>query len=76
MTAFMAPPSKSALPVELNEVTELSLLLPGWQFSSLIEAAAAEGITAGQFVRRLLTHALAGFGRTKPTPLENFAPLA
>jgi hypothetical protein len=37
-----------------HEVAEISLLLPGWQFAALQNAAAARGITSAQLVRRLL----------------------
>lgn len=39
----------------LNEdVVELSLLLPGWQFGALEKAAEDKGLSTGQMVRRLI----------------------
>jgi hypothetical protein len=41
-----------------QEVAELSLLLPRRQALALVEAAQLEGMTAAQFVRRLIAQAL------------------
>jgi hypothetical protein len=39
----------------LNEdVVELSLLLPGWQFGALEKAARDKGLSTGQMVRQLI----------------------
>jgi hypothetical protein len=35
-------------------MAELALLMPGWQARALADAAQQEGITAGQYLRRLL----------------------
>jgi len=43
---------------ESNDVAELALLVPGWQVAALEDAAHAAGLTAGQFLRRLLDRAL------------------
>ena len=37
-----------------DDVMELSLLLPGWQFSALEKTARRQGQTTGQVVRRLV----------------------
>jgi len=37
-----------------DDVVELSLLLPGWQFSALEKRARRQGQTTGQVVRRLV----------------------
>ncbi|HMF11142.1 MAG TPA: hypothetical protein VKE94_02520, partial [Gemmataceae bacterium] len=37
-----------------DDVMELSLLLPGWQFSALEKTARLQGQTTGQVVRRLV----------------------
>jgi hypothetical protein len=37
-----------------EEMTELALLLPGWQAQSLEAVARSEGVSAGQIVRRLI----------------------
>ena len=42
-----------------QEMAEMSLLLPRAQAVGLIEAAKQQGITAAQFVRRLVSRALA-----------------
>ena len=36
------------------DVTEISILLPGWQLAALESAAHSRGLTSGQLVRRLL----------------------
>jgi hypothetical protein len=36
------------------DVTEVSILLPGWQLAALESAAQSRGLTSGQLVRRLL----------------------
>jgi hypothetical protein len=41
-----------------TEIEELSLLLPSWQMEALAEAAQAEHLTVGQYLRRLLTRVL------------------
>jgi hypothetical protein len=39
-----------------DEVAEVSLLLPAWQAAALQDQAQLEGLTAGQFLRRLIRH--------------------
>lgn len=46
-----------------EDVGEISLLMPGWQLLALADAAEADGITVGQYIRRLVTHALASGAR-------------
>jgi hypothetical protein len=41
-----------------GEVVELALCLPGWQVECLEEAAHQRGLTAGQFLRRMIGDAL------------------
>jgi hypothetical protein len=36
------------------DVTEISVLVPGWQLAALESAARMRGLTSGQLVRRLL----------------------
>ena len=45
-----------------EEMTELSVLLPGWQAAELEEAAQAKGLTGGQLVRGLIRDFLAQAG--------------
>jgi hypothetical protein len=42
-----------------EDVDELSLLLPSWQILALAEAAENEGLTVAQYMRRLVSKALA-----------------
>ena len=42
-----------------EDVDELSLLLPSWQIMALAEAAETEGMTVAQYMRRLISQALA-----------------
>ena len=42
----------------VQEVTELSLLLPAWQIDALERAAQAEGITVAHLLRRVINRAL------------------
>jgi hypothetical protein len=42
----------------IEDVEELSVLVPGWQIAALAEAAENEGLTIAQFVRRLISRAL------------------
>ena len=50
----------NANPAHLDDqITELSLLLPRDQAQALIDAAQSEGISVGQFLRRLVRQALA-----------------
>src|SRR5271156_1803579 len=51
---FPSPPSRGAEGME-----ELTVLLPGLQVKALEEAAHQDGLTAGQFLRRLIRQALA-----------------
>jgi hypothetical protein len=37
-----------------DEIAEVSLLLPSWQAAALQERAQLEGLTAAQFLRRLI----------------------
>jgi hypothetical protein len=53
------------LPLD-EQMTELSLLVPNWQVQALVAAAQAEGISAGQYVRRSLEQALHQFVLPKP----------
>lgn len=41
-----------------QEMVELALLLPGWQVEALERIAAEEGLTIGQFLRRLVNRAI------------------
>src|SRR5262249_6266733 len=51
-------PRLSGLAPELmpldEEVTELSLLLPGWQVAALEAEARSQGLTTGQMIRQLI----------------------
>jgi hypothetical protein len=49
-----------------EEMTELAVLLPGWQASELEQAAQAKGLTAGQLVRGLIRDFLAQAGASAP----------
>ena len=51
-------PETLDLPRFTEEVEELSLFLPSRQFLALAEAAESEGMTMGQYMRRLLDQAL------------------
>jgi hypothetical protein len=42
-----------------EDVDELPLLLPSWQILALAEAAESEGLTVAQYMRRLVSRALA-----------------
>ena len=44
-----------------GDMTELPLLLPGWQAEALEQLAHAEGVTVGQLLRRLVQQALTQF---------------
>jgi hypothetical protein len=46
------------IPRLAEEVEELSLFLPSGQFMALAEAAESEGLTVGQYMRRLVNQAL------------------
>ena len=46
-----------------EEMCELALLIPGWQAEKLQQAACSQGISAGQYLRRLLNEALPSPGR-------------
>jgi hypothetical protein len=46
------------IPRLAEEVEELSLFLPSRQFMALAEAAESEGLTVGQYMRRLVNQAL------------------
>jgi hypothetical protein len=39
-------------------MAEISLLLPGWQAAALEQAAMRQGMSAGQFLRRLIDNSL------------------
>jgi hypothetical protein len=43
---------------EATELVELTVLLPGFQAQALEEAAHQDGLTTGQFLRRLISQAL------------------
>jgi hypothetical protein len=55
----------------VDEVVEVSLLLPGWQASALERAAHDRGLTAAEMVRSLLRDFLAeqGLGVAAEGPL-------
>ena len=58
---FTSTAGFSAAPEPLpedREITELSLLLPRAQALGLIEAAARQGVTVAQLLRRLVSQAL------------------
>ncbi len=58
MVANRGPGFRNDL-VQLDEnMSELALLLPGWQAQALQEAAQGQGLSAGQFLRRLIDQAL------------------
>jgi hypothetical protein len=42
-----------------HEMVELSLLVPGWQVDVLERIAAADGLTIGQLLRRLVNKTIA-----------------
>jgi hypothetical protein len=48
------------LPLD-EQMTEMSLLLPNWQVDAIAEAARAESITVGQYIRRAVQQALHQF---------------
>ena len=50
-----------------EDVEELSLFVPRGQIMALAEAAESEGLTAAQFIRRLLARALSSL----PTPFQS-----
>ena len=43
---------------ERDELTELAVLVPGWQAEALEEAAHRQGLTAGQLLRQMLNRFL------------------
>jgi len=43
---------------KIDEMAEFTVLLPGWQAQALEQAAHDEGVSAAQFLRRLLSQAL------------------
>jgi hypothetical protein len=44
-----------------SEMAELSLLVPSWQAEALERLARAEGLTVGQYLRRVLNRTLAHY---------------
>jgi hypothetical protein len=48
-----------------GEMAEFSLLLPGWQAAALEATAHAQGLTAGQMVRRLIQDYFARFAHPR-----------
>jgi hypothetical protein len=58
--------SQTPLPVE-QEVTELSLLLSRDQALAVMEAARRQGVTVAQFIRRLVSRALANIALPHPS---------
>ena len=57
------------LEIPLNEeVEELSLLIPSWQIMALAQVAESEGLTVGQYVRRLLNSSLSA----RPYPPQDY----
>jgi hypothetical protein len=46
-------PCEAPVPLD-DEMAELSLLLPAWQAMALDRAARADGVSAGQMLRRLI----------------------
>ena len=53
-----APEAETPFPLD-QEMAEMSLLLPRAQAVGLIEAAKRQGLTVAQFLRRLVSRALA-----------------
>lgn len=51
----------------LEACVELTLLLHSWQWTALEQAAARQGLTIGQLVRRLLTACLAPMDAARVT---------
>lgn len=51
---------ESLLDLEVGEVVEVPLLLPGWQISALEREAHHRGLTAGEMLRHLLSDFIAG----------------
>ncbi len=49
------PAGTEAAPIPSVEVSEVPLLMPGWQVEALEELAHARGLTAAEMVRRLVT---------------------
>jgi hypothetical protein len=46
--------SETIMPFDDGEVVELALCLPGWQVECLEAAAHERGLTAAQFLRRMI----------------------
>jgi hypothetical protein len=46
------------IPPLVEEIEELSLLLPSWQVMALAERAESQGLTVAQFMRGLVNQAL------------------
>ena len=44
----------------IEEMTELSVVVPDWQAEALVDAAHRAGLSAAQFLRRILGQALQG----------------
>jgi hypothetical protein len=57
-TVYYSNPQSGSIRSLDGEMAEVPLLLPRWQVDALAEAAQLEGLTVGQFVRRLLNRAL------------------
>jgi hypothetical protein len=49
---------RKAVSFSTDEVVEVPLLLPGWQVDALEALAHAQGLTAGEMVRQLLSEFL------------------
>ncbi len=49
LTSPIAPPSPFA-----GDVAELSLMVPSWQAKALLDQATKQGMTLGQYLRRVL----------------------
>ena len=45
-------------PTNIDDVTELAVLLPSWQVAALESAAHRQGLTMAQLVRKLLAESL------------------
>lgn len=59
MLAHRSACEKSADVINLDHgIAELALLVPSWQAQALLEAAQAQGLTVGQYMRRLLDRVL------------------
>jgi hypothetical protein len=58
MSNAEVPTPRFSFPPHADEVAEVSLLLPAWQMHALEAAARAQGLTAGQLLRRVIAQAV------------------